>query len=309
MLKLARDDLLLAREIVKLKEGCGLGYRSIGKILGLHYKRVERLYKKYKHAFSHVTLPDVTLNPKTPVTSQDNLWSHETRRQPRELEDNTPILYRYTVQGVEKVRLGRTQKLILTIMLEDPDLFWTPSMIKRKLKLIGYMLTRRAIHSALRRLHVRGIVEYYGKVLLAEGEIIRGCYRVKTIPSGAKILVHNLRVDGVQIVSKEPMSVTAALFKSSIVYGKTFPVDQAEIHNDIPVDPEFIDKLRELGWRMTVIYPKGDKIRFEHRLWKPKGLTANLGSLKAWKERYKILTLTVYEIALHEMLRINGKMK
>jgi len=307
MLKLLRDDLLLAREIVKLKEERGLGYRSIGKILGLHYKRVERLYKKYKHAFSHVTLPDVTLNPKTPVSSQDNLWSHETRRQLGRPEDNTLVLYRYAVQGVEGVRLGKTQKLILSVMLEEPDLFWTPSMIKRRLKLIGYMLTRRAIHSALRRLHARGIVEYYDRVLLAEGEIVKGCYRVKTIPLGVKMLVHNLRVDGVQVVSKEPINITAALFKSSVVYGKTFPVDQAEIHNDIPVDSEFIDRLKELGWRMTVIYPKGDKIRFEHRLWKPKGLTANLDSLKAWKERYKILTLTAYEITLHEILRINGR--
>ena len=50
----APGDLELAREVYRLKEERGLGYRRIAKLLRIHYKKAERLYKKYRDLLTSV---------------------------------------------------------------------------------------------------------------------------------------------------------------------------------------------------------------------------------------------------------------
>ena len=304
--ELVRDELSLMEKIAELKEK-GLGYRSIGKLLNLHYKKVERLYKKY------LKLQQVTQDPKTPVTSLSIYFSLKTRRHVELPEDDTPdnilynMLFSSNIQVLyKKLRLGRTQRLILSIMLEEPGMYWTPSMIKRKLGILKYTYTRRAIHAALRRLFKRGIVEYVKAYVLVEGEVLKGAYRLRTISTPKRILVHNLRTRRFQVVSDKPMDLMLALLKAKLIYGETFPVVQAEIHYDIPVSKELLEYLHDLGWRMTVISPKPKerRIRFEHRLWKTK-LTTDPESYSSWIKLYQILTEHIYQIVLHEMLRLS----
>ncbi len=301
-----RGDLELAREIHRLRER-GLGYRRIGKALGMHYKRVERLYKKYLSLLTHVKVTRSVDGSDGSDGSDGGSRLVGRNVTPKPVDSVTQPL----TNSIG--RLGRTQRLILDVMSEQPGSWWTISAIRNKLRLLRYLYTRQALFEALKRLRRRGLIEYMPSTLLVSGEKVLGLYRLRFYVSldSREVLVHNMRVSGMQIVSKErdgePKLLSEALFRAHLL-GKTWPVDQVELHNDYHVDTGVTQRLRGLGWRMTVVYsPRPGVIRFEHRLWRPEGLIASPDQKPEWLSRYESFTSMVSEIAYRELSRLNTR--
>ena len=292
-------SLELLRRIKALRDR-GLGWRRIVKELnlGVSYRTIARWLKKYEGFLNGVK---VTQNPKTAVTSDHYFMSREPEDRPVDFVED-PSVWR---------RLGRTEKLILSVMATDPYAYWTSTLILKGAGLMRYKLSRNAVWAALKRLQKRGLINYSPMVTLFAGAVFRGAYSLRPVFNDS-VAVHNLKVPGPlkdQCVVCDDSSVplSAALFRGNILYGDV-PITQAEMNSDYPMSDGVLNYLKSLGWGMTVIYPKPELgvIRFEHRL-NPKDLLLNLRSKDELEFRYKVLTKIAYDIVTTETVRMNSE--
>ncbi len=306
-------SLSLLRRIKELRDK-GLGYRAIVKQLGLSvsYRTVARWLKKYERFLNGVK---VTRKAKTGCHVVSSFVSLEPEDRTKHSVDDIPVggggrgnggFSRDFFRG-----LGRTERLILEVMFRDPYGYWSPSLIKRSLGLLGFKLSRNAVWAALRRLVRRGLVVYAPMVTLFCGAVFRGAYRLRDPGSlfgfSDELYVHNVRVPGgFVVVDDRAQPLTLAFFRGMIRFGEA-PVTQVEVNYDYPMPREVLEYLRGLGWSESRIYPKPELgvIRFEHRLF-PKDLVLSLNSVREVELRHHLLTKIVYDIALTELTRLGA---
>ena len=285
-------SLSLLRRIKELRDR-GYGWKRIVKELGLgvSYRTVARWYSRYSRVLEarlteaantgHNVLSTVPAN-KSDEPEDDLLWG-------------------------EWGRLGRTQKLVLQVILSCPEVVWTAAMVWRKLGLMRYSLSYRAVYAAMLRLAKRGILVRVRDLRLVEGEVIRGGFRLVKFPLNY-FDVHNFRVGGRYVVPKgstAPLGV--ALVFSYFRYGEE-PITGGHINNDIPFPPEVIEYLRGLGWRGTLIYPKERVVRVEHHFY-PNDLTNSLNAAEEIERRMRLFTSIVAEIISYEVQRLGGRVR
>jgi len=313
MRKARVPSLDLLRKIAELRER-GLGYRAIVKELGLgvSYKTVERWLKKYGRFINGVK---VTRKAKTDCHVVSSFVSLEPEDKGNGSVDDIPVGRGEHGNGGfshDFFRgLGRTERLVLEVMFRDPYAYWSPSLIRRSLGLLGFKLSRNAIWAALRRLVRRGLVVYSPMVTLFCGAVFRGAYRLQDPGSlfgfADRLYVHNVRVPGdYVVVDDRAQPLTLAFFRGVIRFGEV-PVTQIEVNYDYPMPREVLEHLKGLGWSESRIYPKPELgvIRFEHRLF-PKDLALSLDAVKEVELRYRLLTKIVYDIALTELTRLGA---
>ena len=310
-------DLTLLKRIKELRDR-GLGYRAIVKELklGVSYRTVARWLKKYGHFLNGVK-----------VTG--NLTADHGKS--LNLSDVEPV---NTVRvGVNKKhgvtaepnfsRLGKTERMVLKVILANPGFVWSANMVWSKLGLMRYRVSRRAVWMAMERLKNRGILYKYPKYVkdlrdgrvkefrlkIFEGEVIKGAYRLVAYEPSS-FAVHNLRIPNHQVIADDvSVNLTQALFVGSVTYGEA-PITQMELNSDIPIPQNILGYLRNIGWGFTVIYPKPKLgvLRIEHRIW-PNDLLLTLKHKDEIERRGKLITEIVNSISNYEVSRLSNNKK
>ena len=288
----------IIKKILELRAR-GLGYKRIASSLCreasvcISYKTVERVLR-YFSGVKVTSDSEDTCHFRAHIISSDNS------------EDGLGV----SDDGV-LVRLGKTQKLVLSVMSREPFRAWSPSVIVFEIyRLYRRRVSRKAVWSSLRRLEKRGLVfRVRGRNYILPGEYMDSAWYLNTrvFGLGPDISVHNLRVFNVTVVREVNglgVGLVNALFEASRM-GLTYPVSEVELGYDY-YDPRLYDELREKGFTLFKVYLKKNRpgwIRIEALLSKP-DLVAEVRFIDEWRNVYQQIISGMYYIVGYEASRI-----